>query len=312
MLIKTSKFNIPCSIFIILFWILPLQAHLNPDRFITYTPFLYDSASSEKVALINSMAGYGTFGRYSLVKDDDHEWYQQLAGFVELVRIHDKYSLAFQAGIEHIANPYNNITFRPRTMIWNEGFLFSIRTAKAVWQINYIHRCRHDLENLHEKTERSAIFGSLQSKVLFPVNLSSERTEALVDIKMDLYTFRQDYRYPSVHRNVLPRLNQLIGGFGAKAFLRRMFRNQKAGLYTVMMGKANVYSENDGFVDRFSAFQTIKFTSGLGTGICIIGRAVMRLGVRYEYISDTIANVEPRDSHLVSFGIEILDGNKMR
>jgi len=50
---------------------------------------------------------------------------------------------------------------------------------------------------------------------------------------------------------------------------------------------------------------------GLGAGLSILGKANLRLGIRYEYFSDTIADVMPKSANLISFGIDVLGTNKM-
>lgn len=59
-----------------------------------------------------------------------------------------QWTTTIEAHQEMTANPYNDISFNPRTMRWEEYFWLHMITADVSARIGFLHRCKHDIDNL--------------------------------------------------------------------------------------------------------------------------------------------------------------------
>ncbi|MBI2620041.1 MAG: hypothetical protein HYW57_08170 [Ignavibacteriales bacterium] len=285
-------------------------AQRYPDRHMTLNPLADQSVPARGgTSWMHSSGGWAEFGAYRLVRDQEHAWIQRLGGYLEMFRIDDEASLTVVGNIEFIANPHNNIRFNPRAVFWEEGFVYTSRAGKNYWQIGYFHRCKHDVDNLLLGTERSLIFGSLQGKYLLPFVMQGGRTEGLLSFRTDLLTIRQDDRTPLTTDRL--NLNRALGSFAGMIHLRKQLEQSVVGFYTTAWSGLSVYSRKDGIFNRFSSVESATLSGGLSSGVAIHGNAHFRIGLSYEYISDTGINPVPEHAHLLSLGVVILNPASM-
>jgi hypothetical protein len=288
------------------------DAQRFPDRFMTFNPISQQQGGSiENVRWMHSTGGWGEFAAYRVVRDREHAWLQRLGGYLEMVRVGDRTSLAFISNIEFIANPHNDIRFNPRAIFWEEAFLLTSRAGKNYWQLGYFHRCKHDIDNLLIGTERSLIFGSIQGKYLIPFSTNGEVTQGLLAIRTDLYTIRQDDRIPITGFERYLNFKRALGSFGINAHFRRQLRQPLYGLYLTAWSSASLYSDREGILNRLGSIESATLNGGISTGIAIQGNAHFRIGITYEYVSDTGIEVVPSHAHLLSIGIVILNPSTM-
>jgi len=305
--------KIVIGVVLILTFLFQAVAQRFPDRFSTFNPLSeQDGLSSDNgLQWMYSTGGWGEFAAYRGVRDQEHAWLQRLGGYLEMIRIGNGVSLSFLSTIEFIANPHNDIRFNPRAIVWEEGFLYTIRSERNFWQIGYFHRCKHDVDSFLTGTERSLIFGSLQGKFLIPFSTNAGSTQGLFVIRTDLFTIRQDDRIPtSTSQNGL-NMKRAIGSFGVIAHVRTQLRDPVFGLYLSAWSSMTAYSGREGLLNRFGALESATLNGGLTSGIAVQGNAHFRIGVTYEYLSDTGIDVIPRHAGLLSFGIVILNPSSM-
>lgn len=311
MLKRKLKF-IVIPLFILLCF--PVSAQRLTDRLYVFNP-LFNKAGNvagEETEVINSIGGWGEFGAYRIQRDSDHAWYQKLAAFIELFRTGDYESLSFISGMEFIANPDNDLRFKPRSIFWEEGLLYSRKADSFFWQIGYFHRCKHDIDNFLYGKERVLIYGSLQGKIIFPFDFINEKENALFSVRTELYTILQDSRYPKSWKNHSHNWKQLIGSFGFNFNFTKSISEKYWHYYFNSYSMINLFSDDEGFTNRFNSLQKATINSGLSTGIALRGKAEVRLGITYEYLSDTGINPYPENAHLLSFGISILDNTSIK
>jgi len=275
----------------------------------TLNPLADLSDRAEGTSWMHSSSGWAEFGAYRLARDGEHAWVQRLGAYLEMFRINDDASLAVIGNIEFIANPHNNIRFNPRAIFWEEGFLFTGRSGKNFWQIGYFHRCKHDVDNLLLGSERSLIFGSLQGKYLIPFHMEEGRTEGLFTVRTDILTIRQDDRTPQTTARL--DLNRAIGSLAGLIHLRRQFENSVLGMYMTAWSGVSLYSPKDGIFNRLTSVGSATLNGGLAGGIAVHGNAHFRIGLTYEYLSDTGINPIPEHTHLLAFGLFILNPTSM-
>lgn len=294
--------------FLVLFS-LTVSAQRFPDRFYVFNPLFNEEANVNegKTSLLNSIGGWGEFGAYRILRDNEHAWYQKLGAFVEFFRTRDNESFSVLSNIEFVANPDNDIRFKPRSIFWEEGFVYSRKADSFFWQVGYYHRCKHDIDNYLYGKERALIFGSLQSKVIFPMNFLNEKRNALFSFRTELYTILQDNRYPKNWMDHSYNWKQLIGSLGMNFNFTKPISDQYFYFYLSSYSLLNLFGSEEGFTKRFNDVKRANFDCGFSTGIAVKGKTEIRLGITYEYLSDTGINPYPESTHLVSLGISVID-----
>lgn len=306
------KYSIVIS-FIILH-IIPLIGQRIPDRMYVFNPLFNsaDHAPANETKYINSVGGWGEFGAYRIERDAEHNWYIKLGSFIEFFRTGDRKSFAFISNVEFIANPDNDIRFKPRALIWEEGFVYTGKTDSYFWQIGYFHRCKHDLDMYFYRKQRSMIFGSIQSKFIFPLDLWNEKDNAIFGVRTELYTIRQDERFPSQWMSYSYNWNQLIGTAGFNFNFTKEISPEYFNYYFNSYLHVNLFSSNEGYLNRFKDVNRATLNGGITTGIAIRGNAEFRIGLSYEYLSDTSVNPYPESAHLISIGVTVLNHTSIR
>ncbi len=284
-----------------------LYSQRMPERWFTLNPLTGNTiTTSDTTIFIHSVTAWGGFGAYRLARDAEHAWLQQLGGAIELLRIGNDQSLVFTSSIEFIADPHNDIRFNPRATFWEEGFLYTQRTGESFWQIGYYHRCKHDIDNLILGKERSLIFGSLLGKYLLPFRINAD--EGLAAFRLDIYTLRQDDRIPKHSEGTTLNWKRLLASAGANLYLRETSRNL-FGWYAGGWFTVNSFGEKESVVIGFDRIREVTFNGGISAGIALRGGAHFRIGITYEYLSDTGLNPTSERANLLSFGVTILDSN---
>jgi hypothetical protein len=267
------------------------------------------SAQIDSLLWMSSISGWGGFGYY-LKGDNQHAWNQKLGILIELFRSGEHSSFAFESNIEFVANDNNNIGFKPAAMIWEEGFLYTLRLNQSFLQLGYYHRCKHDVDNLISGYERRLIFGGLLFKYIFPVIEQNTQQSSYLALRTEIYTIRQDDRIPEEYMEINPSLWQLLGTV-AFNWNNRKSLSKNFGLYLLTYGSLNFFGYNTGFWDRFNSLQTVQFNGGVSAGFTIEGGAHFRVGLNFEYFSDNLIDPYPVSSSLLSLGVMILDPGAM-
>ncbi len=301
-------------IIILVFLIKPATAQRLTDRFYAVNPLFNYSANvtGNSTSYINSIGGWGEFYAYRIQRDSEHAWFQNLGAFIEFFRTGDYESFSFLSNIEFIASPNNDIRFKPRSIFWEEGFLYSRKSDSFFWQVGYFHRCKHDIDNYLLGKERALIYGSLQGKIIFPFRFFGYDDKGLFLIRTELYTILQDNRYPRIWQKYSYNWKQLIGSLGINFNFVTPISDRYWNIYFNSYAMINLFGSEEGFTNRFKKIQRASLNGGISTGVSLRGKAEIRLGLNYEYLSDTGINQYPEDAHLISFGISVLDFNSMK
>jgi hypothetical protein len=285
-----------------------LNAQRFPDRWVTINPLMDTrvAVGADEWSWMHSSAGWGEFGAYRMVRDAEHAWLQRLGMFVELFRVGHSSSLAFVGEIEFIANPDNDIRFNPRAVFWQEGFLFTQQSGNLTWQLGYYHRCKHDVDNLILNRERSLIYGSVLGKLLIPLSAEASSTRALLALRTDIYTIRQDDRFPRALSDRQPHLKRMIGTVGAALHVRESLRSP-FGLYAAAWSALSGFGEKETTFFSFDRPRSATFQGGIAAGVAVEGAAHVRIGISYEYLSDTGLNPQPEHAHLANISVTIIN-----
>ena len=234
-----------------------------------------------------------------------------------MFRVESDWSVAFLSHIEFVANPQNNIRFNPRAVFWEEGFLLTKRMGKGFWQLGYFHRCKHDIDDILPTTcdgsgcQRSLIYGSLQGKLILPVALPLRKGEGILLLRSDVFTILQDNRIPSSFDQLLPKVDRALSAVGVVFHARVPLTSELVGGFATLYNSVQFFGQRTGFFARFNSIETVTWHGGISAGVVLKGQAHVRLGISYEYLSDTAINPFPERSHLVMFSVTILNPQTM-
>lgn len=126
-----------------------LDAQVRPSRTWESSPSLAGVTSG---VMSNITAG-GEFQRSWGSHADEQAWQFRTHLQVEPFRFTDsaspvQWTTTIEAHQEMTSNPYNDISFNPRTMRWEEYFWFHMITQRYSVRMGFVHRCKHDLDNL--------------------------------------------------------------------------------------------------------------------------------------------------------------------
>lgn len=70
-------------------------------------------------------------------------------------------STTIEAHQELTANPFNDIAFNPRAMRWEEFVWFHVGLRDVSLRAGFVHRCKHDIDNINGPDERNPTSPSL-------------------------------------------------------------------------------------------------------------------------------------------------------
>lgn len=222
----------------------------------------------------------------------------------------DKSLLGF-TGMELLANTHNDIDFKPRGAMWEEGLLYAvIENSNFDWQIGTIYRCRHDLDNIDPNgysdidQQRTLIYCSLSGKAIW----TSERLLG-VDIATtawlhgDAYLVREDYRIPASDDGIGTNFQNIAWSLGP-AFQSKLVQCQASSIYLMMNLNFTAFGSDSGFISRFGAISKLTFDGHAELGYEFHGRqGRMQFYAGWEHWEDDGQTPLPRNAQYVMLGI---------
>lgn len=124
-------------------------AQVRPSR-------TWESAPSQRnvaQGVMPTLWGGGEFQRSWGSEFGEQAWQFRTHVQVEPYRFTDsseatQWTTTIEAHQELTANPLNDISFNPRTMRWEEFFWLHMITKSYAARIGFVHRCKHDIDNL--------------------------------------------------------------------------------------------------------------------------------------------------------------------
>ena len=126
-----------------------MYAQVRPSR--TWHTDVARARSIEGV--MPSLLGGGEIQRSSGSLGGEQAWQFRTHVQVEPYRFTDSTSTiqlttSIEAHQELTANPLNDISFNPRAMRWEEFFWFHVGLPDVSMRAGFVHRCKHDIDNL--------------------------------------------------------------------------------------------------------------------------------------------------------------------
>ncbi|MEY3387172.1 MAG: hypothetical protein RIR53_1983 [Bacteroidota bacterium] len=134
-----------------------VAAQIRPSRTWESTP-----QRGLRSGVMTSLVGGGEFQRSYGSAFDEQAWQFRTHLQAEPYRFSDTgqsviWTTTIEAHQEMTANPYNDISFNPRTMRWEEFFWLHVITEGFAARVGFVHRCKHDIDNLSGADEGNPI-----------------------------------------------------------------------------------------------------------------------------------------------------------
>ncbi len=126
-----------------------VSAQIRPSR-----TWYNDVVRSQHVAGVSpSLLGGAEIQRSSGSLGGEQAWQFRTHVQAEVYRFTDstrdvQLTTSIEAHQELTANPLNDISFNPRAMRWEEFFWFHIGLPDVSLRAGFVHRCKHDIDNL--------------------------------------------------------------------------------------------------------------------------------------------------------------------
>ncbi len=174
---------------------------LFPARSFILAPKFRDLKDTTKGAKFLRQNGlWGNLARGFGSTDERFAWSMSFGGIIQFVEGENS-MFYLQGDADVLSDIHNDIGFNPRAIFWTEGLFYGLRLDSTnELHLGYVHRCKHDIDNLDKQVvaaneERTLIYGSLMGKYVardfdfFDMNTSTSA-------QLDMYLYKQDYRYP--------------------------------------------------------------------------------------------------------------------
>ncbi len=257
------------------------SAQLFPSRcFIPSFSFRNPSGTDSAARYLTQQGMWGNLSHGFHSTGERYGWDISFGGFFELVQWR-RSAISLVGDFEILADTYNNISFNPRAIYWTEGLLYSLDFTydsdtlfpglNRQLSFGYIHRCRHDVDNLDYNTvgaheSRSLIYGSLMGRLVgsnFPI---IPGIKATVTLQIDQYIIRQDDRIPA-STTLLYDINTLNTSIAAGMKID-IYHWGDALLYMRYMGVQSAYNAYKDWASQFRAEAGLEF-SGAATRMSV-------------------------------------------
>ena len=209
---------------------------------------------------------------------------------------------------ELTANPFNDISFNPRTMRWEEYVQVHLSTASWTMRAGWLHRCKHDIDNIDGPSELNPL--SPQSAAQRTIILSGPTISAglapfpflgavcRVEGGAELFVLASDYRRPAQSQPIgsWKAMQGAVWGRGAAAW----------SLTDRLRLQTMYYLSAPWFSDRIGAPQDwpLPHEARAEVSLEVNGTAAsMALVLHAEHTFDELAFLDARPSTYVGIGL---------
>ncbi|MBU3741404.1 MAG: hypothetical protein FGM24_03855 [Candidatus Kapabacteria bacterium] len=209
---------------------------------------------------------------------------------------------------ELTANPFNDISFNPRTMRWEEFIQVVVGTSTWTGRIGWLHRCKHDLDNLDGPSELDPSFagqgvqrtiilsGPTLSAGTAPFELFGGRWR--IETGVEWFVLAADYRSPaqSVDVGSWKHMQGAVWGRGVAAWY----------LSTNVRIQTQYYVSAPWFSARLGAPADIPLPheARAEISLCVNGRtASAELVAHAEHVFDELSFLDARPSTYAGIGL---------
>jgi hypothetical protein len=260
-----------------------------------------------------SLYGGADVARTSGSTYDEQAWQFRTHVAVEPYRFSDstddvQITTLVTAHQEMTANPFNDIAFNPRTMRWEEYVQLLITTSTWTGRIGWLHRCKHDLDNLDGPSEldpSSAGQGVQRTIILSGPTLSAGTApfelfggRLRIETGVEWFVIAADYRSPSqsVAVGSWKHMQGAVWGRGVAAWeLSPNLRIQTQYYLSAPWFSARLGAPDD---------TPLPHEARAEISLCVNGRtASVELGAHVEHVFDELSFLDARPSTYAGIGL---------
>ncbi len=244
---------------------------------------------------------------------DRWAWSVSMGAIWEFARWGGDKSLFAFTGMELTANDHNDIDFKPRGAMWEEGLVYAVHeNSQFDWQVGTIYRCRHDLDNIDPQgysdidQQRTLIYCSLSGKAI----VNSDKLFGLPCpttswLHGDIYLVREDYRIPASDYGIGTTFQDLAWSIGP-AFQSKLVQWKTTSLYMMINENLTAFGNDSGFISRFGTIAKLTVDSHAEIGYEFHGReGRMQLYAGWEEWEDDGQTPIPRNTNYVMLGVRV-------
>lgn len=243
----------------------------------------------------NIAHGFGSTG-------DRYGWSVATGAVIQFVEWEHS-SIFMQGDFEVLADTHNNISFNPRGIFWTEGFVFADKIGQTELQGGYIHRCRHEIDNLDNNVigaheERTLIYGSAMLRGIWR-DLGLLGFQGSFWAQADEYLIKEDTRTPDTiqpRSTDIAKLNTSLS-IGAKLDL-------------LSLGDIKFYARISETIAAYDSYKTFTHDDRSEIGIELSGEALaMNIFFGSESFQDDLNRPMPVNSSFSYIGFRFIGRN---
>jgi hypothetical protein len=282
------------------------------DRNMILNPLAHkiDESGTQFLPLIG---GWGEIDKYWKIADDgEHNFNTRIGVAAEAVRIGDDYDFTVSSDVELVANGQGALTFNPRAFFWQEAFMFGAAMADSFLQLGYVHRCKHDVDNIEvqdttgERRELVLIYDSVFARWIsgrFALTSSSAvPLAAQIYLRADIFVLTVDDRsIEKPQKNVTNLRNGFTAGLNCTMF-------HIWGMLIQSRFRYSAYTFASGFKPAGGKYRELSQDWSAEASVTFPGKAgALSLFMDYEKQGCTMINPVNKSSYLVFFGARLMD-----
>ena len=294
-----------------------LCAQVLPDRVVILDPLGDPTRDTAGYTWLNGAHMYAEFSRY-LPGDSNHRWSARLGGVAELVRWDSSADISIIGTMEIVMDPLNDISFNPRAIFWEEGLVAGFRLGDGIGlQAGYVHRCKHDIDNLEitlrgRREQRTLIYSGLLTRVLFrrrPIVDGAWRVDVSGAVRNDFFMHLLDDRIDIETRGRGNDIEALVDALNIVGRIEARPRDARWRLQASANFMASVFGATPGFSERFSNAVVLGSLPYVELGFALVNPrgSTFAIFVRNESYRDGGVASIPEAANITMLGVRIGD-----
>lgn len=279
-----------------------------PDRNILLNPLSGGNAAGG-VQFFPAAGGWAELDRYPAgMGDRDHSFNTMLGAAAQVFRSGDDLDFTVSSDVQLVATPDSPILFNPRALFWQESFQFGAAVADSFLHLGYVHRCKHDVDNVEvqettgEKRELVLIYDSFFARWISgrEAMVSSERAPFItqVYIRADGFVLTTDERsIPRPDKNVTNLRYGLSAGLSS-----RMLRAGPGMIYARL--QCSLYAFAGTYNPAGAGYREMSVDYSAEAGVVFPGvEGEVSLFINFEKQDMTMVNPQNEGGYFFSFGV---------
>ena len=298
--------------------VVPVAAQVLPDRHVQLDPLADHALDTLGTTWLTGARLYAEFAR-NTPGDADHRWVARTGGVAELVRWDSSASLMIVGTMEVVIDPNNDITFNPRAIFWEEGLMAGFGLTRDVsLQAGYIHRCKHDIDNLEiveldrGREQRTLIYSGVITRLLVRDAAIVRGDWAITgsgSVRNDFFLHLLDDRRDGATRGVGLDFESMIDALTLSGRIEAGPAGAPWRVHATAAVMATAFGAERGFSERFGDVTILGSVPFVELGIDLVNPvgSTFTLFARGEWQRDAGIRSRPTGASLAMIGVRLSD-----